>query len=388
LIAPLNEKGPVATGTIFKTNEKPERTHDDSPRVESQALTTVDVAEILAACPTRPAYIDWVGIIAAVGSVLTESEAVAILSAWSPEESQGEYARKLRNRCQRVGIGSLIERAKCYGFDAKAFARRRADRGSVRRQTIDTPELATIVANEATARAVTKVEPVKREVLFPALRRPTCNELAQIRISRGFPVWSPLEHPVRDGMLFTATMRDGTETVEAWILTDPARRAAQARRLDGKPWVSIAAKAKTLPGSTASWPVGAALIQKYDHPVYLCEGGPDALAVEILAWLAGKQVLVVAMLGAGNRIHADALPLFCNRRIRIVEQNDDAALVAGSKWARQLHDAGARVDGWTPPAGIKDAADLLAGFAPQDEDPTADLERAAEGTELFKGMTP
>jgi len=232
------------------------------------------------------------------------------------------------------------------------------------------------------------VEPVKREVLFPALRRPTCNELAQIRISRGFPVWSPLEHPVRDGMLFTATMRDGTETVEAWILTDPARRAAQARRLDGKPWVSIAAKAKTLPGSTASWPVGAALIQKYDHPVYLCEGGPDALAVEILAWLAGKQVLVVAMLGAGNRIHADALPLFCNRRIRIVEQNDDAALVAGSKWARQLHDAGARVDGWTPPAGIKDAADLLAGFAPQDEDPTADLERAAEGTELFKGMTP
>jgi len=155
---PKNESAPGETEAAFETNEKPERTHDDSPRVESQALTTVDVAEILAACPTRPAYIDWVGIIAAVGSVLTESEAVAILSAWSPEESQGEYARKLRNRCQRVGIGSLIERAKAHGFDARAFARRRADRGSVRRQTIDTPELATIVANEATARAVTKVE--------------------------------------------------------------------------------------------------------------------------------------------------------------------------------------------------------------------------------------
>jgi len=232
------------------------------------------------------------------------------------------------------------------------------------------------------------VAQAKREVLFPALRRPTCTELAQIQISRNFPFWSPLEYLVRAGMLFTATLRDGVEIVEVWILADSARRNAQARRLDGKPWVSIGAKAKTLPGSNASWPVGAAVLPRHERPVFLCEGGPDALAVEILAWLAGEKVQVVAMLGAGNRIHADALPLFRGRRIRIVEQNDAAALAAGNKWARQLHDAGARVDGWNPPPGVKDVADLLAGFAPQDDDPIADLERAAEGTELFKGLVP
>jgi len=101
-------------------------------RQDLPPLAASDVAEILTAIPTRPAYPDWIAVIAAVGSVLTESEAAAVLSAWSPEESPGEYARKLRNRCQRVGIGSLIDRAKAHGFDASAFARRRADRGSLR----------------------------------------------------------------------------------------------------------------------------------------------------------------------------------------------------------------------------------------------------------------
>jgi len=233
--------------------------------------------------------------------------------------------------------------------------------------------------------APTPVEPVQREVMFPALRRPTCSELALIRVSRGWPVWSPLEYLAQAGMLFTATMKDGAETVDAWILTDPSRRVAQARRLDGKPWASIGAKAKTLPGSTASWPVGAALLPTNQHPIFLCEGGPDALAVQIAAWLAGKSVQVVAVLGAGNRLHRDALPLFRGRRVRIVEQNDGAALKAGARWARQLHEAGAKVDGWAPPSGVKDIADLVASFTPQDEDPIADLEDAAVSTGLFGG---
>jgi len=130
------------------------------PGISTEVLDAADVAEILAACPSRPAYIDWIAAIAAVGSVLNENEAVAVLSAWSPEESQGEYARKLRHRCQKIGIGSLIETAKAHGFDAKSFARRRADRGSVRRHNIGTPEVCTIVQNEATARAVAKAEPL------------------------------------------------------------------------------------------------------------------------------------------------------------------------------------------------------------------------------------
>lgn len=228
-----------------------------------------------------------------------------------------------------------------------------------------------------------------RKVMLPTLRRPTCTELSKISSSRNFPVWSPLEFMAKDGMLFTATMMDGKETVEAWILADSSRRAAQARRIDGKLWSSIGGKkAKTLAGSLGNWPVGVPLLIKNDDPVFLCEGGPDALAVEILAWLAGVSARVIAVFGAGASIHPEALPYFRGQRVRIVEQNDESSTKAGCRWARQIHEAGARVDGWNPPAGMKDVADLLASFSSGEADPISDLKRAAKSTGLFaNGLT-
>ena len=61
----------------------------------------------------------------------------------------------------------------------------------------------------------------------------------------------------------------------AWVVTDRDRWAAQARRLDGKPWQRLTGqpKAWTLAGSRASWPIGFADAVRRDR-IALVEGGP------------------------------------------------------------------------------------------------------------------
>jgi hypothetical protein len=232
------------------------------------------------------------------------------------------------------------------------------------------------------------VEKERKPFRLPDLRTPTVTELDQIRTVRRWPYFGPLESLAREGILGAATVPDGASRVEAWFITDPAHRAAQGRRLDGAPWQSIDAKAKTWPGSQANWPIGAARMANNDDPVFVTEGGPDMLAVVILAWLAEVRIRPIAMLGAGQRIHPDAVPLFFDRRVRIVEQADAPAVKAGMTWAGQLQEIGAVVDGWAPPAGVKDVADLLASFPHEDldADPATDHRRRAIETELFSGI--
>lgn len=134
---------------------------------------------------------------------------------------------------------------------------------------------------------------------------------------------------------------------DAWFVSDRSRRVAQARRLDGALWWSDGPKAQTLPGGCAAWPVG--LPEADGFPlIALCEGGPDLLAALHLAVDAGREadVAPVAMLGAANKIHPDALPLFTGRRVRIFPHADAAGHAAALVWTRQLRDAGARVDAY------------------------------------------
>ncbi len=131
----------------------------------------------------------------------------------------------------------------------------------------------------------------------------------------------------------------------AWIVTDGERVNAQARRMDGKRWPGIDAKAQTLPGSRAAWPIGARESLPLPY-VLLCEGGPDLLAAHhfIHAHRREADTAAVAMLGAGNTIPADALPLFTGRRVRILTHADEAGRTAAQKWAEQLASVGADVD--------------------------------------------
>lgn len=153
----------------------------------------------------------------------------------------------------------------------------------------------------------------------------------------------------------------------AWFILDASQRVAQARRLDGQPWTKDA-KAWTLPGSQAAWPVGIGEAEKYPA-IALCEGGPDLLAAcaFLLAEGRDRDVAPVTMLGGCARIHADALPLFAGKRVRIFAHLDDTGDKAANRWAEQLTDAGATVDafslaglGRTDGATVKDLCDLAA----------------------------
>jgi putative DNA primase/helicase len=77
------------------------------------------IREMLAIIPKRPDYADWIKIVAAVGDVLPDDEAIEVLIEWSPEERGGEYAEKLRQRLKDVHVGTLIHVAREHGWTRK-----------------------------------------------------------------------------------------------------------------------------------------------------------------------------------------------------------------------------------------------------------------------------
>lgn len=134
-----------------------------------------------------------------------------------------------------------------------------------------------------------------------------------------------------------------------WVLTDGSKRIAEARRMDGKPFPAIGTlgerKSHTLRGSCKSWPLGitpprAEIMQGL--PVLLVEGMPDYLAACELAFYATREFLPVAMLGAGQSIHADALHIFKGRDVLILAHPDPSGIEAAKRWGAQLAQAGAK----------------------------------------------
>ncbi len=187
------------------------------------------------------------------------------------------------------------------------------------------------------------------------------NRLAQLRnIGR-----EGLEWASERGLLWFATLKDR----HAWIVTDMVRVNAQARRMDGQEWEHIGAKAWTLPGSWASWPIGITEAQSFTA-IVLCEGGPDFLAAHYLAlWEQAShptkrdmQCSPVAMLGASQRIHPDALPMLAGKRIRIFGHDDEAGRAGVERWGRELATVGADVDAFS-----------FAGLVQTDGKPVKDL---------------
>lgn len=130
----------------------------------------------------------------------------------------------------------------------------------------------------------------------------------------------------------------------SWIVTDQARKLAEARRMDGKLYPAIGRlgerKAHTLQGSSKSWPVG--LLPRHSAPerfrkLAIVEGGPDLLAAyHFLLEQEAEDTLPVAILGRECRtIHPDALKLFQGRRMRIYPHadSDKGGLRAAERWS-------------------------------------------------------
>ena len=201
----------------------------------------------------------------------------------------------------------------------------------------------------------------KKSLIVPDFRGLRIRDLSEIQRVRGWPVFAGLEIAAQRGLLHRCTMTDDGVSRPAWAITDSARRSIQVRRMDGQPWAWNSAKAWTLGGSIAGWPIGAADIGDR-RLVLFCEGGPDFLAAHTLAWLADRaaSVAVVCVPGASASLHPNALPYFIGKHVRIVEHADAAGSNAGQRWASQLKQAGATVDGFTFDAPHKDLADLLA----------------------------
>jgi hypothetical protein len=211
---------------------------------------------------------------------------------------------------------------------------------------------------------------------IPDLRPLTIGEMAAVATLRGWHWFAGLELLTQRGLLWHGEVFDDKRTWPAWTITDNTRRNAQARRLDGLPWSGIgSAKAKSLPSSDPSWPIGAAEVGNRPF-VLLCEGQPDFCSSLLVAWFEGLPVDLVApicMTGAGNSIHTDALPSFAGKHVRIAVHDDNAGRKAGERWAGQLYRAGAaRVDwfdfsGLTKRDGqpVKDLADFAAQLHPE-----------------------
>ena len=191
----------------------------------------------------------------------------------------------------------------------------------------------------------------KPKPAFPDFRRGTAEDLQHLADLRKIGR-KGIEFASERGLLWFATLKD----LPAWIITDTARVNAQARRMDGQGWNHLEGcpKAYTLPGSWASWPIG--IIEAKDFPaIALCEGTPDLLAAHYLAlWEQAAhhvkrdvKCVPVAMLGASQRIHADALPMFTGKRVRIFGHDDEAGRGAVERWAVQLASVGADVDAFS-----------------------------------------
>jgi hypothetical protein len=203
----------------------------------------------------------------------------------------------------------------------------------------------------------------RQKPVFPDLKRGTDEELQALADLRKIS-FAACFIARGAGLLHFETLHGH----RAFLLTDDARLAAQARRLDGQPWDHIGAKAWTLPGSWAAWPVGLGTGAAY--PAFmLCEGGPDLLAALHFIHERDAETLVfpVGMLGASMAIHEDALPLLAGKRIRIFPHTDPAGAKAANRWAAQLATVGA----------IVDCADFT-GLRKADGSPVADLNDATQ----------
>ncbi len=201
-----------------------------------------------------------------------------------------------------------------------------------------------------------RAEVVRPKPQLPALRVPTVSELSALAELRKLPFLEGLEFAVRAGQLRVAEMFDRGSVAKAWVLLDSSGRNAQARRFDGFPWKSIEAKAKTLPGSQATWPIGAADIGIKPF-IALCEGGPDTLAAWSLSWWHEmvETVAPVCMTGAGMSIHPHALPHFRGKGVWLFPHRDAPGDRARAKWTAELTAAGAT---WVKTFDVKPHKDL------------------------------
>lgn len=133
-----------------------------------------------------------------------------------------------------------------------------------------------------------------------------------------------------------------------WIITDEARKAAQARPIDAFTFYN-GVKSKSLPGSDGGWPIGLAGNEGSGYFV-ICEGDTDYLAAHTInADLANSGVdaselpTPLCMTGATKKLGSEALSILAGKTVLIAADDDEAGAKAVENWTTQLHKIGAIV---------------------------------------------
>lgn len=156
----------------------------------------------------------------------------------------------------------------------------------------------------------------------------------------------------------------------AWLITDAAKKSAQARKLDGTQWQDAhnGHKAETLKNSECAYPIGLSAIDQRKH-IVLCEGSTDFLAAFHFAYIndCENEIAPIAMLGATHRIGEEYLSAFNGKEILIFPDRDKAGMNALKIWGDQISKNAAkvlyfdfakfqRIDGYP----VKDLSDFIA----------------------------
>jgi hypothetical protein len=144
----------------------------------------------------------------------------------------------------------------------------------------------------------------------------------------------------------------------AWAVLDVAEPCnVQVRRMDGELWFDRA-KVMGIKHNWAKWPVGLEVVLKAPQAeVILVEGTGDFIAAYHACADGHTGGIPMAMFGASNPIHDGALVLLQGRRVRIIEQHDEAGAKATEVWAGQLREAGCEVLTRLVPMGGEDLND-------------------------------
>lgn len=186
----------------------------------------------------------------------------------------------------------------------------------------------------------TKREPPTPIRLSADWTRGSEEDLKALAKLRGLPGLQGLHWASERGLLKFGHLFDAYEKPRSWLIIDSSRFAAQARRLDGKPWAK-GAKAKTLSDSCAHWPIGLA-DARHAKDLYVAEGGPDFLVLAHLIAVRGTtDAAPVAILGATQSIADEAGPLVAGKRVTICPHDDAEGRKAKAKWSTLFHRFGA-----------------------------------------------
>jgi hypothetical protein len=290
-----------------------------------------------------------------ISPLIAAKELITIPDAWSRLGLQGSPSKscKAPHREDRSASFSVFDGGRAFndfatgdGGDVVSFISlvTNMDSSASAKWLIETAGTAGNRSHQPTLVRRPRVEEPRPEPMpLPQLDKGTVSELHQLQELRGLEGFWGLQILSDRGQLFFCDLPDNGRTKRCWLITDDSRRNAQARPLDGSTWSSIGgAKAKTLKGYEARWPIGASAIKANDT-VLFCEGGPDLLAAATLATFdLGKPWSAVCMTGS-SEILPDALPLFKDKQVIIFVHHDEAGINAATRWVAQLTSVGATV---------------------------------------------